>query len=574
MMGALAWLLTLVALVGMYPWTRVLLRRDSDLILIAMVTLALSVGALSLILMWIGIVGLPIEWRLATALYAIVIAAGLILWRTRVESNQPSPKQIVLPVTWQTLRRITLIAIGIMTVLILFNVIYWPLGIDDALAIYGYYGKQIASSGALPSLSHSSLYEAYPMAIPLLYAYTHQAAGWVDEHLAALIPALLSIGVIGVAYLIGRELYDRATGVIAALLVTVTPTIAYWSSAGYTDLPAAFFYGLALLFAIRHYRARAWQDALLTGIMAGLAAWTKNSTLLIAGVLIVWVAYCAGRACFEMPRSLARRDIVLIVVGFLAVCGPWYLRDWLLAGVIVPPTGWTFAAQRTTANLLPYVFDVRYWPTGWLFTGGLLLTLWQAWKSRGREFALMALLIGYVPFFGVWWLLFSYEDRFLLALTPLIAVMGARAVRVLGERLIRPRPVQPRWLIVGLSVLILVCTLPAANDAVLFKGEILHHPLMSDADKHRVRLGGRYDVALYLHALPANARTLTDDTLLAYPAFPVQVITGGWPATSAALAGYQYWAVKPDEALPSWFGTPMPIYQSGGYRLYALQSGS
>src|SRR5579859_3229267 len=147
MMGALAWLLTLVALVGMYPWARLLLRRDSDLILIAIVTLALSVGALSLILMWIGLVGLSIDWRLATALYAIIIAAGLILWRSRVESNQPSSKQAVLPVTWQTLRRITLIAIGVMIALILFNAVYWPLGLDDALAIYGYYGKQIASSG-------------------------------------------------------------------------------------------------------------------------------------------------------------------------------------------------------------------------------------------------------------------------------------------------------------------------------------------------------------------------------------------------------------------------------------------
>ncbi len=558
----------------MYPWARVLLRRDSDPLLIGCVTLGLSIGALSLILMWLGILGLRIDWRLATAMYAIVIVAGFVVWRTHAEPLAPDPKPRLFPATWQTLRHVALIVTGIMAALILFNAIYWPLGIDDALAIYGYYGKQIASSGALPALSHGSLYEAYPMAIPLLYAYTHQAAGWVDEHLAALIPALLSVGVIGVAYLIGRELYDRATGLIAALLVAVTPTIAYWSSTGYTDLPAAFFYGLALLFAIRHYRARAWQDALLTGIMAGLAAWMKNSGLLIVGVLMLWVGYCAWRARFELPRSLTRRDVILIAAGFLAVCGPWYARDWLLAGVIIPPTGWTFAAQRTIANLLPYLFDLRYWPTGVLFTAGLLLALWQAWKSQGRELALMALLIGYLPFFAVWWALFSYEDRFLLTLTPLIAVMGARGVRVIADRLIPPRPVQSRRLIIGLSALIVVCALPAASDAVLFKGEILHHPLMSDADKHRVRLGGRYDLALYLQTLPVSSRTLTDDTLLAYSAFPAQIITSGWPATPVALAGYDYWALKPGETLPDWFGTPTPVFQSGGYRLYALQSGS
>src|SRR5215472_7074510 len=307
--------------------------------------------------MWIGILGLTIDWRIATGVYLVVILAGLVIWRTSADQEPANQKPPMLSSTWRVLTRVGMLVIGIMAAVIIFNAIYWPLGIDDALAIYGYYGKQIALTGALPSLSHGSLYEAYPMAIPILYAYTHQAAGWVDEHLAALLPALLSVGVIGVAYLIGRELYDQATGLIAALLIALTPTIAYWSSAGYTDLPAAFFYGLALLFAIRHYRARAWQDALLTGIMAGLAAWMKNSALLIVGVLILWVIYCAWRARFELPRPLPRRDIALIVVGFLVVCGPWYMRDWLFAGVIVPPTGWTFAAQRTTANLLPYLFD-------------------------------------------------------------------------------------------------------------------------------------------------------------------------------------------------------------------------
>ncbi len=202
-----------------------------------------------------------------------------------------------------------------------------------------------------------------------------------------------------------------------------------------------------------------------------------------------------------------------------------------------------------------------------------MLTLWQAWRTRGREVASVMLLIGYLPYFAVWWAHFSYEDRFLLVLTPLIAVMGARCLLTLGAWLKIPRQAilrQPPRLSIGLMGLLILCTLPAANDAVQFKFDILHHPLMSDSDKHRVRLGGRYDVALFLQTLPADSRTLTDDTLLPYPAFPAQVIVGGWPASAADLKPYGYWALKPGETLPAWAGAMQPSFQSGGYRIYGL----
>jgi hypothetical protein len=45
--------------------------------------------------------------------------------------------------------------------------------------------------------------------------------------------------------------------------------------------------------------------------------------------------------------------------------------------------------------------------------------------AEARRGALF-LLAFFGPFFAVWWLLFSYDPRFLLAVFPFIAVMGAR----------------------------------------------------------------------------------------------------------------------------------------------------
>ena len=606
------WLLIGIALVAMFPWARLLLPAETDSVMLVVTTLALSFGMLSLSMFWLGLIGARVDWRGGGLLYAAVAAlgAGVLIRRGRAGR---SASKALLPESWRVFALIALVVTAILAALMLFNALYWPLGVDDALAIYGYYGKLIAFTGALPPLAHGSLYEAYPMAISLGYAFviqfgqTLQPAMAVNEHLMALIPALLSLGVLPVAYLIGRELFNRTTGIVAALLITLTPTIAYWMSASYADLPAGFFYGLSFYFALRQYRTRRWQDALLSGIMAGLAAWTKNSALLLIGVLVLWIGYCfwqQRQATLLRPMNV--RTVIVIGLGFAAVCGPWYARDWLLAGVIVPPTGWTFAAERTTDNLLPYFVDLHYWFTGFVFTLGLCAALWQTFRSRGRAFAPTALLIGYIPFFAIWWALFSYEDRFLLTLTPLIAVMGARAITFAAElisdedrfllalRLLRPwlglatiRRWARRFSVPRLRpsarltrrfvlVLLLLALLPASN-ALLFKGDILRRLFMSDADKGRVRFDGLYSMAQYLQTLPAGSRILAGDTRLPFLAFPAAVTVGD--ATSAAdLAHYNYWLFTPGQQVPDWLigaaaDSPITsVYQIDNYRLYAVSA--
>ncbi len=567
-MSVLAWPLTLLALAFMYPWARWLLHNcDPDrrtFLLTALTTLGLSVGVLSQVMLWQGLLGLRIDWR-TTALVCAVL--GVVGWVILRKTSPPVPlsagregEKLRFRLNFKAF---AVILIGVMIGLILFNAVYWPFGIGDAIAIYGWFGKQIAMTGQLPQ---GTLYELYPMLTPLSYAFTHQAAGWIDEHLEALIPAVLSVGVIGVAYLLGRQLYDRATGLIAALLLALTPMITHWASAGYVDLPTGFFYGLSALFLLRLDRDEAWQDALLAGIMAGLAAWTKNSGLLIVLSIAAWIAYCWLRPGPRRPAVRWIALITLIAVGFVVVAGPWYVRNVIVAGTPVPPTGWTWKAERSLANLFPYIADNRYSVSGWIFTAGILMIAWQAWRFRAR--ASVFLLTFYLPFFGIWWALFSYDDRFLLPLTPFIAVMGARVAQEISQRVPARWTPQAR---IAAAAFALLMALPAASAAVDFKLVLLRQPFMSDADKHRVRLGAdRYDTALYLRTLPTGSRVWTQDLLLPYYADGVQMTVGGWP-TPDELASYDYWLLSPGDTLPDWFGVDTPIHIEGGYRLYQIR---
>src|SRR5258708_6091756 len=404
----------MLMLLCMSPWARWLLHRAegtalipaNSIVLLALTTLGLSIGLLSLVMLWMGLLGIRIDWRIA-AVVCVGIGASGFLARDKPYLLRDQALIAVPPRPLQEIANVARIIIAVIVVLVLFNAVYWPFHRDDAVVIYASYGKTIASTGRLPV---GQSYETYPMLVPLSYAFTHQAAGWVDEHLAALIPALLSVGVIGAAYLLGSELFSRSTGLIAALLIAITPTFTQWASAGYVDLPCGFFYGMSVMFLARHDRTRSWPDALLAGAMAGLAAWTKNSGLLIVGSIAVWVLYRWWMARYSTdPRALNIRSVLLIAGAFLVVAGPWYARNLSMAGLLVPPTGWTSQAERTLPNLIPYITDAQYYVVGWLFTAGWDPAISGNLRCCGRRppLALLSpffaafLLVVWAPFFVV-----------------------------------------------------------------------------------------------------------------------------------------------------------------------------
>ncbi|MDW8299063.1 MAG: glycosyltransferase family 39 protein [Anaerolineae bacterium] len=550
----LAWLLALVGLGSQWFWARALVH--SDLLLVTLTALGLGGGAISLSMLWQGLLGMPITPQVTLSACLLCGALGW-LYAQRVRSAPEHYKA-----SYRLPAQRAVVALLILTAaLCLFNAAYWFYNRDDAIAIYARFGKQVAMSGALPLLGAQSLYEAYPMFMPMLYAFAHQLSGTFDDSLAAFLGALFSVGVLGAAYALGRELFNAPIGLSAALLLALAPLFTDWASAGYTDLPCGFFYGMSAVFAARWARRGTWQDALLAGIMAGLAAWMKNSGLLIVGAFGAWFAY---RLLVE--RQTLRRELrgaVLVSIGFLAICGVWYIRNLVLTGALVPPTGWTWLAQRTLSTLFPYASE-----TGYLFVGyALTLGVWfTAARAIVRQHALSVLLTAfYLPFFGVWWLFFSYDDRFLLALSALVAVMAAETLRVCLVPLLRRLPQLHRTMLMYVALLSGFFALYTAID---YKAELLRLPFASAELRWRVVFGARYDVAQFLKTLPAGAQVWTSDHLLFYHAEGVKVITGGLPS-APQLNGYI--VLAPSESLPTQFADRQPIYVHKDWRVYAIQ---
>lgn len=561
----------LAGLVFAYPWAALALGHTRAPLLTALVTLALSLGGLTLAMLGLALAG-ALSRGAVWLVMAIVFVVGLALLARNGRRSGGARRETA---AWWRGKPLAAVAFGVtalVLLLIVFNLLYWPFSADDAVSIYAPQSRAIFETRALPR--DDGLYEAYPLLVPLSYAYAHLVAGEVDEYLARGFAAALAFGAFGAAGALGAALYDRRTGLIAALLLALTPIFVHWSAAGYTDVPAGFFGALAALFAWRLVQRGAGRDALLAGIMSGLAAWTKNSALAFAVSLAVIVAY--GMLPRRNGARLTWRHAALAGLGLLATAGSWYLRNLALFGRPVPATLWADRAQPTLENLVPFLTHLgieQFFLMGAILTLGMGLALVEALRLPGPERdSARVLLVFALPFAALWWRLASYEVRFLMTILPLVAVMGARAVVRASDWLPRPASAPARrTLALMAAALVVALALPAARKAVQFKSALIDDPLMGDAERHRQALGPVYDVAGYLDALPADGTILSDTYFLPLHVHTAQVVVGGLPYREA-LARYHYLVLSPGSPLPGAMiaGDAALLAELDGFRVYRV----
>ncbi len=450
-----------------YGWSARSLREQGWLTVT--LGLAISVGALTLIMLAEGLVGIPFTLAGVALPYFALMLPG---WWQIIKGGSETRPYIRLPGTWT--ERFVLLILVLLAGAILFNGAYWPFSRADALGIYQPAAQAMVMTGALvPLTGADSLYHTYPILVPLTYTYAYLAAGWQNEYLAKAGATLLSLACLPAAYVLGRMLRDRRAGWLATLILALTPFFGGWASSGYVDLPMAFFYTLAAIFALRFWQSQTTRDAVIAGALVGLAAWTKNAALIGVPLLAIWLIWGvvqrratvarAGR----QPRGVCRRRgrVVYPESGGRGLPDP---------GDGVDGSGTADARQRAR---LPQPSG-KLQPLRLADRGRILTGIVAAWRG---SIGARLILLWTLPFFAAWWLFVSYDPRFLLLfLPPLCALSGdllARAWDWIGAAW------QPRLRVV-LILLLLILTAQALFHAVEFKYDLLRDPLMSDAAKH------------------------------------------------------------------------------------------
>lgn len=574
------WLAAIFSLFWAYPWARWLLARvpapdgEDDRVLAAVLTPALSLGGLSWLLMILAAISpaLAAAGPLTAFLLALAGAGVYARRQQRAGSRVPAPAR---GSERHPVAVAAMLAIAAVIALTLFNAAYWPFGEDDALSLYGPMAYRFATTGRFGG---AGPYSAYPQLVPLAMAYPHLVSGQPHEYAGRFVIAVLAVGAIGAAYTLGRDLHGRAVGLAAAYLLATTPILPHWAASAYTDVPAGTYALLAMIFAWRLSRRSSAIDAALAGLLAGLAAFTKNGALLIPAALAGWIIFTHWPRRTGAGRAISRRETALIAGGVLLMAGPWYVHALLVYGYLIPPTGWTDQASRTLAML----FGPALTPSHFLLGGmlGLAGAGWQAvrlWRARPALEPRTALLLGFgVPFWLVWWLLFSYDLRFLLLIWGVFAVMGADLLLTAARGLIRQGWLaRTGWLMrIALPVVVILLALPAARMAVDHKPAILRNPFMSDDARHAIQLGGRWAVIRWLRTeAPPGSAVLFADYHFYYALMQADLRLSLLDAADrATVTAHDYWIAGPGQPEPPWTAKAglREILAADGYRLYEV----
>lgn len=277
----------------------------------------------------------------------------------------------------------------------------------------------------------------YPPGLSVLIAASLPLVG---DDLGAGIWVVLASALAAVAgtYLLGRSVAGPACGLVAALLVAVSPLHVQWSQAVMSDVPASaavVWLALGTIVALRRGAGALFWLGL--GVAAGLAASIRYAVLAVVPAACVLVLLASPRA-----RAMRLRDVAALLAGTLVGVLPMLALNAALFGDALHD-GYAYWVERDLASAR-YVLSAR--PSGapsnaWFYArlllgGGALypptatvllgLGAWRAARGTASERAagalaalvLAALLALHLPFFWQW-------DRFVLPALPLLAVVMA-----------------------------------------------------------------------------------------------------------------------------------------------------
>src|SRR5512136_74347 len=154
-------------------------------------------------------------------------------------------------------------------------------------------------AGARPLYMDGSAEEA-------LYHYLFAAAqDFIAPHLFTLRWLSAACGLVGIAalYTLGRLMFNRRIGLLAAAIATVAFWSLLYSRLGLRIIALTPFVLLALIFLWRGFTRSRRRDFIISGVLFGLSAYTYAATRMLPVVLIGFIFYLA-----LFQRSLLRQQ--------------------------------------------------------------------------------------------------------------------------------------------------------------------------------------------------------------------------------------------------------------------------
>ncbi len=260
-------------------------------------------------------------------------------------------------------------------------------------AIYASVAKEIVLSGDWLRLTlNGDLWFDKPPLVFWITALFYKIFG-IHEFSARLFSALCGAGTVLVTYFLGRQLLNRWTGFIGALILLTSAHFIRFSRFGMMDAPLTFFMTLAFYFFWLGQNKNRY--LIFSGVSIGLAVMTKGFAAFLV-FPVIWV-YCLSARRLEI---LGRSSYWVGVIVAVLIALPWHLYElWAHEAFFMKDVVIRHLFDRTTTvldghagNLYFYlrVLVNKFHP--WILIGifSAPYFLFKAIKDREEEFIFLS----------------------------------------------------------------------------------------------------------------------------------------------------------------------------------------
>lgn len=213
----------------------------------------------------------------------LILVLLALLWQKRIPGRVSLPSTTLTPV--QIL--MTVIAVLVTGIALYFLVSaarLAPHGDYDAHAIWNLRARFIYRSGdawqnAFSPLINRNFHMDYPLLVPLSVVGGWNTLGSEVLRIPTVLSMVILLGMAGTMYCTLVHLRSISQAALAVILLLATPGLLLYSTFQTADIPLTYYFVASASLLILANTENDRRLVLLSGLMAGLAAWTKNEGL-------------------------------------------------------------------------------------------------------------------------------------------------------------------------------------------------------------------------------------------------------------------------------------------------------
>ena len=280
------------------------------------------------------------------------------------------------------------------------------------------YAGQAAAIAGVPVLKDIfPIFRAHPLLFQFLLSIVYRVH--FSDVIGRLLSVAIGLGTVYLTYQIGKTLYGRMPGALAALFMALMPYHVVVSRQVLLDGPMTFFTALTLFMLARFGKTQRAIWLFAAGGSMGLAVITKETSIVMLGGVFTFLALAP-----EVRTRL--RDLVVATVVMVLTIAPFPLTLMLAGGSSTGRNYLVWQLFRRPNHDLSFYLTVVPPSIGILVMAAALLGIVFLWRNRSwREKLLLSWIIVPFAFFQLWPV---KGFQYLLPISIPFAVLAGRAL--------------------------------------------------------------------------------------------------------------------------------------------------